>query len=68
MVMLTPELIKELRKAMGLSAAEFGRRLGVEGNTVFRWESGERHPKYDMQIELNKMLKQAEKKGQLQSA
>ena len=37
----------------------------MTGNTVFRWESGERHPKYEMQIRLNKLLGEAEKLGVL---
>ncbi len=59
MVMITPEVIHQTRLALGLSAKAFGARLGVTGNTVFRWESGERHPKYDMQIALNKLIKEA---------
>lgn len=59
MVMLTPELICDLRKALGLSAEAFGDLLGVAGNTVFQWESGRRHPKYDMQIKINKLIEQS---------
>ncbi len=56
MVMITPEVIHETRIALGDSAERFGARLGVTGNTVFRWESGERHPKYEMQIRLNLLI------------
>jgi transcriptional regulator with XRE-family HTH domain len=33
--------IQELREARGLSADELSRRLGVDADTVRRWESGE---------------------------
>lgn len=68
MVMITPDLIKVLRQAMGLSAEAFADRLGVTASTVFNWEAGRRHPKYDMQIELNRLLRDAEKNGLLQPA
>lgn len=61
MVMLTPQLIIDLRKALGLTAEAFGARLGVTGNTVFRWESGERHPKYEMQFKLNELIDEVKK-------
>jgi DNA-binding transcriptional regulator YiaG len=66
MVMLTPELIRDLQKALGLTTAQFAELLGVETITVFQWKSGRRHPKYDMQVKLNKHLREAEKKGLLQ--
>lgn len=55
MHMVTPEFIIDLRKDLGETADVFGARFGVTGNTVFRWEQGVRHPKYDMQIELNEL-------------
>lgn len=33
------------RKRLGLSAADMGRLLGVAGATVYKWESGEAHPR-----------------------
>ena len=36
--------IKELRESLGLSKAQFGRRLGVAQITVRRWENGSHHP------------------------
>lgn len=36
--------IKEVRKALGLSQAEFGSRVGVKGNTVGNYEIGLRTP------------------------
>lgn len=34
--------IKELRKALGLTQAEFGARIGMNNTTVAGWESGRR--------------------------
>ena len=36
---LTGKRIAELRKKIGFSAARFARRIGVSGNTVYRWEA-----------------------------
>lgn len=33
------------RKRLGLSAADFGRLLGVSGQSVYKWESGETRPR-----------------------
>ena len=33
--------LREIRKRLGLSQAEFGRRLGAHGNSVARWERDE---------------------------
>lgn len=35
------ERVKQLRKAVGLSQTEFGRRVGVSLSSVQKWESGE---------------------------
>lgn len=35
-----PEVLRFLRKAMGLQAKEFARLLGVRAETVSRWEQG----------------------------
>lgn len=34
--------LKSIRKAKGMSQAEFGKQLGVMDSTVSRWESGDR--------------------------
>lgn len=36
------ERIRELRKALGLSQEHFGKRLGVTGTAISRYEKGER--------------------------
>lgn len=33
------------RKRLGLSAAEFGRLIGVSGQSIYKWESGEARPR-----------------------
>lgn len=33
------------RKRLGLSAADFGRLLGVSGQSVYKWEAGESKPR-----------------------
>lgn len=33
------------RKRLGLSAADFGRLVGVSGQTIYKWESGEVKPR-----------------------
>jgi DNA-binding transcriptional regulator YiaG len=63
MVMVTRELIIELRKAMRLTAAEFGARVDASENTVYQWESGRRHPSYRRQLKINALLDEAKKYG-----
>lgn len=38
------ERIRQLRKALGLTQAEFGERIGLKGSTVTCYESGLRTP------------------------
>lgn len=40
----TKERIKEVRKAHGLTQAEFGKKIGVKGNTITCYEKGIREP------------------------
>ena len=44
--------IAERRKEMGLSQAEFASRFGVNQNTVYGWELGERTPKLERLIQI----------------
>ena len=38
------ERIKQIRKAKGLTQAEFGEKIGVKGNTITNYENGLRNP------------------------
>ena len=38
------ERIKEIRKKSGLTQMEFGKQLGIAGNTVTTYETGVRIP------------------------
>lgn len=46
------ERIKELRKALGLTQAEFGEKLGVKPSTVTNYESGLRAPSDAMLVSI----------------
>ena len=46
------ERIKELRKALGLTQAEFGEKLGVKPSTVTNYESGLRVPSDAMLVSI----------------
>ncbi|MBX6770897.1 MAG: helix-turn-helix domain-containing protein [Chloroflexi bacterium] len=41
---MTPEQIRELRQALGMSLKEFGEAVGVWGESVWRWEHGRTRP------------------------
>jgi transcriptional regulator with XRE-family HTH domain len=42
---MTPEAIRAIRDALGISQEAFARRVGVAYNTVNRWEKGKSLPK-----------------------
>ena len=42
---MTPEAIRAIREALGISQEAFARRVGVAYNTVNRWEKGKSLPK-----------------------
>jgi len=60
MAKLTPERIKELRKAMGLSQEGLARELGISAATINRWEKGRNQPGQMATRLLETMLKKAE--------
>lgn len=41
---MTAQEIREIRKSLGLTQAEFGQLLGAHGMTVSRWELGSLSP------------------------
>lgn len=55
MVMYSPKDIAELRERLGLSVAEFAKRLRVHRTTVYYWESGHSHPRYKELLALNEV-------------
>lgn len=55
MLMFSPDDVAELRKALGWSVVRLASHLGVHRTTVYHWESGRCHPRYDELAELNKL-------------
>lgn len=58
---MTPETIRAIREALGISQEAFARRVGVAYNTVNRWEKGKSLPKSTPII--NKILEVAREAG-----
>ena len=56
----TPNRIKRIRVALGLTYPEFGERVGVSKNTPGRWERGESIP---TQARVLKALLEAEEQA-----
>lgn len=52
---MKPEEIKDLRKRLGLTAAELAEQLGVIGNTIYQWEMGRRRPSKAAAILLRRL-------------
>mgnify|MGYP002625518361 CR=1 FL=1 len=46
--------LKRIRKDRGLSVKEAASRLGVTGQTVYRWENGERIPDIATFVQIGK--------------
>jgi DNA-binding transcriptional regulator YiaG len=59
----SPGYITTLRKALGLTQQQLGERLGVDKMTVSRWECGTVKPSRDSLTLLDKLRKQAIRKG-----
>jgi DNA-binding transcriptional regulator YiaG len=59
MTALTPSRIRKTRLALGLTAAQFAKRIGVSEDCVWKWERGVRHPTYRKMIELNELGQEA---------
>jgi len=56
---MTPKGIRELRKRLGWSLAEFGRHFGVTPQAVLKWERGKARPSdfaLATMIQLNRRL------------
>ena len=50
------ERIVQAREASGLSTAQLARRLGVQSNTLTRWENGQTEPRGSRLMMLSGML------------
>jgi DNA-binding transcriptional regulator YiaG len=59
----TPGMIRSLREAMGLTQAELGERLGVTNITVYRWEAGMVAPNAAAVKRLEKLRRDAGRRG-----
>ncbi|PAB55153.1 hypothetical protein A3Q24_05575 [Lactobacillus johnsonii] len=40
--------LKELRKAQGSTLEEIGKAIGFQGNTIYRYETGNREPTFEI--------------------
>ncbi len=54
--MVSKEDVKHARKFLQLSQVNFGRLLGVTGQTVFRWEKGTRKVRGPAKMMIRDML------------
>ena len=59
----SPGYITTLREALGLTQKELGERLGVDKMTVSRWERGTMCPSAESLAALEKVRRQAVRKG-----
>lgn len=57
MCMINRKKMKELREEMGLSQAEFAKKLGVSTSTVNNWENGNSNPKDEAVEKMCLLLK-----------
>jgi len=51
-----PERLVEAREAVGLSAAQLARRIGVKSSTLHAWEAGRSGPRPNVLLRLAGML------------
>jgi DNA-binding transcriptional regulator YiaG len=60
---MTPGFIVSLREGMGLTQAEFGKKVGVSKMTVSRWECGRMEPSPSAALEIQKLQAHAKRQG-----
>ena len=58
-----PGYITALREALGLTQKEFGERIGVDKMTVSRWERGALRPSDESLVVVEKLRKEAVRRG-----
>jgi len=61
----TPGYIRTMREALGLTLTQFGERLGVDRMTVWRWEQGRVSPNPEAVKAIEKLRREAGRKGVL---
>ena len=59
----TPGYIRTLREALGLTQAQLGERIGVDKMTVARWEWGKMKPSAGATAALDKLRREAGRRG-----
>lgn len=59
----TPGFIRTLREALGLTQVEFGERIGVDSMTVSRWERGTVKPRPAAVKAMDKLRRDAGRRG-----
>lgn len=59
----TPGYIRTLREALGLTQAELGEKIGVDKMTVARWEWGKLRPRRKTAAALDKLRREAGRRG-----
>lgn len=60
----TPGYVRTLREALGLTQAELAERIGVDKMTVARWEWGKLRPRRSAAAALDKLRRDAGRRGQ----
>ncbi len=59
----SPGYIVRLREALGLTQTQFGERIGVDKMTVYRWERGMIRPSRKAVEAIDRLRKQAARRG-----
>ena len=61
-----PELVKEVRRQLGISQEELAQKLGVSFSTINRWENGKTTPFKLARAQFDTFCKQMSSLGKLQ--
>lgn len=62
-VSLNASTIRQLRLTVRMTQAQFAHLMGVDPNTVYRWEAGTRHPVTKKRQKLHRMVQKYLKGG-----
>ena len=60
-----PELVKEVRRQLGISQEDLARELGVSFATVNRWENGKSQPSKLARAQFDAFCKKMTEQGKL---